>query len=94
MRRFLLVLIFGGVALGAVLAGSAAWWLHQPLALASEAVELDIEPGTSARGVAQAVAEAGVNVNPSWLFAWFRLSGEARKIKAGNYEITRGATPV
>ncbi len=58
------------------------------------ALELAIEPGTTARAVAQAVADAGVRVNPSLLYAWFRVSGEARNIKAGNYEIEAGITPV
>ena len=93
MRRFLLILILAGVALVVSLGGAGAWWLHQPLALVGDPVELAIEAGSSGRATAQAVAEAGVKVNPSWLFAWFRLSGDARKIKAGNYEITRGMTP-
>jgi UPF0755 protein len=28
------------------------------------------------------------------LFAWFRLSGQARQIKAGNYELETGVTPL
>jgi UPF0755 protein len=76
-----------------LLAGAAAWWLNQPLALSSETVDLSIEPGTSPRGVAQAAAEAGVDVNPTLLFWWFRLSGDARQIRAGSYELARGATP-
>jgi UPF0755 protein len=56
-------------------------------------VDLSIETGTSPRGVAQAAAEAGVDVNPTLLFWWFRLSGDARQIRAGSYELARGATP-
>jgi UPF0755 protein len=43
--------------------------------------------------VAQAVTDAGVDVDPRLLFAWFRLSGQARDIKAGSYELERGITP-
>jgi UPF0755 protein len=43
--------------------------------------------------VAQAVADAGVDVSPTLLFAWFRWSGQARQIKAGSYELQRGITP-
>ena len=96
MRRLLLGLFFL-LALGA---GAAAWWLHQPLVLnaarmvpGTTSLDLSIEPGTTPRGVAQAVADAGVQVNPQALFWWFRLSGQARKIKAGSYEIDPGATP-
>lgn len=75
------------------LLGAGAWWLSQPLALNVETVDLAIEPGTSARGVAQAVADAGVQVDPALLYWWFRLSGHAREIRAGSYEITQGTTP-
>jgi len=82
-----------GLLIAGLLAGAAAWWLNQPLALSSETVDLSIEPGTSPRGVAQAAAEAGVDVNPTLLFWWFRISGDARQIRAGSYELARGATP-
>jgi UPF0755 protein len=63
------------------------------MAQASATVDLSVEPGTSARGVAQAVADAGVQVNPLLLYGWFRLSGSARNIKAGSYEVGQGSTP-
>jgi UPF0755 protein len=80
------------VLLGLAGAGSV-WWLQQPLALTAVPVELSIEPGVPARGVAQAVVDAGVQVNPKLLYWWFRLSGHARQIKAGSYEIGQGVTP-
>ena len=90
MRRFLLVLLLIVLAAGA----GAAWWLHAPLQLpGGQAVELEIEPGTAPRRVAQAVAQAGVQVQPRWLWLWFRISGKDRQIRAGNYEITQGTTP-
>ena len=74
------------MAAAVVLAGAGAWWLQQPLALQNraEALDLSIEPGLGARSVADNVAGAGVEVNTSLLYAWFRLSGQARKIKAGS----------
>ena len=90
VRRLLIVLLLLIAAAGAV----AAWWLQRPLPLAgSQAVELEIEPGTAPRAVAAAVARAGVQVAPELLFWWFRLSGDARQIRAGNYEIPPGTTP-
>ena len=59
----------------------------------AQVLELDIELGTSPRQVAQAVAASGAEVWPAALFGWFRLSGQARQIKAGNYEITPGMSP-
>jgi UPF0755 protein len=85
---FLLVCI---ALLGA--AGYGWWWVRQPLHLAGPTVDVDIEPGTLPRGVAQAVADAGVAVDPELLYWWFRLSGQARLIKAGSYELENGVTP-
>lgn len=89
MRRVLAVLL---LAL-AGLAGAAYWWLDQPLALNPPAVDLSIEPGSSARDVADMVAQSGVRVRPEWLYVWFRWSGQDRQIKAGSYEIEAGTTP-
>lgn len=92
VRRLLIVLlVLAGVA--AVAVGAAAWWLGQPMRLSAPSVELEIEPGTSPKSVAQAVAEAGVAVDPRWLYLWFRVSGQDRQIRAGNYEIAAGTTP-
>lgn len=81
------------VLLAALLGGATAWWLNQSLPVNAEAVDLSIEPGTSVRGVAQAVSDAGVEVNPALLYWWFRLSDEARQIKAGSYELEPGVSP-
>jgi len=89
VRRFLLFLVLLGVAAFA----AATWWLEQPLVLAAESVDLSIEPRTSARGVANTIAHSGVDVSPQLLYAWFRVSGKARQIRAGSYEIERGTTP-
>ncbi|KQT10775.1 endolytic transglycosylase MltG [Ramlibacter sp. Leaf400] len=86
------VFLFGALALLAA-AGAGWWWVHQPLRLPAASVDLSIEPGTLPRGVAQAVSDAGVAVNPDLLYGWFRLSGQARQIKAGSYELEAGITP-
>jgi len=92
VRRALAALLL--VLAGLVgLVGACSWWLDQPLSLSAPAVDLSIEPGTSARGVADAVAQSGVQVRADWLYAWFRLSGQDRQIKAGSYEIETGTTP-
>ncbi len=92
VRRFLLVLLLLA-ALAAMLGGAAAWWLGQPLRTSAPSLELEIEPGTSPRGVAQAVVDAGVQTDARWLYYWFRLSGQDRQIRAGNYELNAGLTP-
>ena len=89
MRRFLVTVFF----LAALLGGWAFWWVHQPMRIAAPALDLSIEPGTRPRSVAQAVANAGVDIQPDLLYWWFRLSGKSRQIKAGNYELEAGLTP-
>jgi UPF0755 protein len=83
--RFVLLLVLS--------AGGVAWWLQQPMALKAVSVDLSIEPGTPVRAIAREVAEAGVQVNPTLLYWWFRLSGQARQIKAGSYEIESDTSP-
>jgi len=82
------------VFLAALVAGAAAFWVNQRLPLTADTVDLTVAPGMSAGDVAQAIHDAGVQTHPWLLQVWFRLSGDARKIKAGSYEIARGATPL
>jgi len=81
------------VLMALVAGGAAAWWLLQPLAQGAPSLELEIEPGTTPRGVARDVVKAGVQTDARLLYAWFRLSGKDRLIKAGNYEIPAGTSP-
>jgi UPF0755 protein len=93
LKRFLLTVFLLGslAALGA--GGWALWWVYQPLQLPAATVDLSIEPGALPRSVAQAVKDAGVDVNPDLLYLWFRFSGQDRLIKAGSYELETGITP-
>ena len=92
-KRLLTVLLLAsGLGLGV-----GAWWLYSPMALnlpaGSPVLDLEIEPGTRAAQVAEAVVASGAQVNLQLLRLWFRASGQARQIKAGSYEITPGSTP-
>ena len=93
MARLLKTVFLLGVLAVLAASGAGFWWVHQPLRLPAAAVDLSIEPGTLPRGVAQDVREAGIDVNPDLLYAWFRVSGQARDIKAGSYELEQGITP-
>jgi UPF0755 protein len=89
VRKLAIVVLVAALAL----AYTAYTWLNAPLQLASDSVDLSVEPGSSPREVALQVQQAGVTVNPTLLYWWFRLSGQARQIKAGNYELERDSTP-
>jgi len=82
------------ILLGCLAAAAAGvWWINQPLPLAARVVDLSVEAGTSARGVAQSAVAAGVQTSPRLLYGWFRLSGQARQIKAGSYELEDPISP-
>ena len=91
-RLLTVLLLASGLGLGV-----SAWWLYSPMALnlpaGSPVLDLEIEPGTRAAQVAEAVVASGAQVNLQLLRLWFRASGQARQIKAGSYEITPGSTP-
>jgi UPF0755 protein len=93
VRRFLLtVFLLVSIAMLGT-GGWALWWVYQPLRLPAPTVDLSIDSGTLPRAVAQAVSDAGVDVNPNLLYLWFRFSGQDRAIKAGSYELEAGITP-
>jgi UPF0755 protein len=91
--RWLLGIIGMLLLLGALAAASVWWWLDRPLPLAAPSVELSIEPGTTPREVAGGWVAAGVQAHPELLYQWFRWSGQARRIRAGSYEVEAGITP-
>jgi UPF0755 protein len=93
MMRWLLRLTLLALLLAGAAAGAAWWWLQQPLPLATTTVEASVEPGQNPRRVAELWVEAGVQVDPRWLYEWFRWSGRSRQIRAGSYEIHAGVTP-
>jgi UPF0755 protein len=77
----------------ALVAASVWAWLDRPLPLAAPSVELSIEPGSTPRDVANGWVAAGVQAPAELLYHWFRWSGQARRIRAGSYEIETGITP-
>ena len=57
--------LFGTLVILIVLLGGAtAWWAMRPLTLASQTVDISIEPQTTVSGIAQVVADSGVDVEP------------------------------
>ncbi|MEY2994331.1 MAG: hypothetical protein RL357_1266 [Pseudomonadota bacterium] len=70
-------------------------WVDSPLHVLNpeQSALVVVAPGASAKQVANAVVQAGVDV-PTWaLYAWFRWSGQSRQIQAGTYEFTPPLTP-
>jgi UPF0755 protein len=86
LKRIIWLVIAFSIAFLAV----SANWMLRPLPLRGETVDLSIEPQTAVRGIAKAVAQAGIDVDSDVLFLFFRLSGQSRALRAGSYEITQG----
>ncbi len=77
--------------LAALAAAAALWHLYQrPLTLREDRVEFVVPAGASARAVAQALREAGVEVNAHLFVAAARWHEAATRLRAGRYEIARG----
>jgi UPF0755 protein len=88
--RNLIVLLALAIAAAAA---AAWWWLDQPLPLTQPKVSVSIPAGSNPQQVARLWTQAGVQTPPTVLWAWFRFSGQAPKIKSGEYELEQGATP-
>ncbi|WP_310615311.1 endolytic transglycosylase MltG [Limnohabitans sp.] len=82
------------LALVLLLAAASGWWVLKPMSLPTATVDVSIAPQTPVREIAQAVTDAGVNVQPMVLYAFFRASGQSRKLRAGSYELSQGNTPL
>jgi UPF0755 protein len=98
VKRVLMGLLTLSLLVVLVVAGSVWLWLDRPLGMpvtvtAQQPLDVAIAPGTSARALAKQLTSAGIEA-PDWaLFAYFRLSGDSRRIQAGSYEFTPGLTP-
>ncbi len=94
MFRTLKSLILFGV-LAILAAGGWLWWFAtSPLQVGAPAVEFTIPPGSSLRAASRAIARAGVDMRP-WAFEVLgRIAGQPARIKAGQYEVRAGMTPL
>lgn len=76
----------------------ATWWfngaLHEPLELAEDGYTLEVERGSSLRSIAAQLRDAGVLEHPRVLSAYGRLTGQAERVQAGEYELQPGTTAV
>lgn len=90
--------VAAGVALAVVLSGVAGWiafdrWRNAPLAIGAEAVRIEIPKGQALAVTARKLAEQGVLEHPRWLILYARATGADARVRAGEYELTPGATP-
>jgi UPF0755 protein len=72
-----------------------SFWAHQPIIGPDRpAIDFSVKPGSGVRSSAQQIAKAGVPVHPALLTLLARITGKSASLKAGNYELKPGATPL
>lgn len=80
------------VALGFI--GWMGYFATQPIMLQASTVDFTVMAGSTLRSASRQIEAAGVAM-PAWQFALLgRALGKATEIKAGNYEVARGITPI
>ena len=90
-RRYLKI-ILSLTGLGGLLAVLALAWLVRTLPMSADLIDFSIEPGTSVAALSEQIVDSGVQTRPWMLHLMFRASGQARKLRAGSYEISRGTS--
>lgn len=87
----------GALALAVALLLVAAWCARYPFAelpLRSSPVSFSISSGSTLRGASHQMVQAGVLESALPFEIVTRLFGDPKNIKAGNYEVEKGLTPL
>jgi UPF0755 protein len=94
MRKWLKPALAG---VGVLVLLAAAWCIRYPLhelPLRASPLQFSVSPGSSLRSASHQMVEAGVLRSALPFEILTRLFGDPRNIKAGNYEVERGLTPL
>lgn len=93
MRRLVLAVLLIGICLAVA---GAAWtrsYLATPLRIPESGYQLEVASGSSWSAVVRKLAADGIVKFPAMLTAYGQLTGQAGRIKAGEYRLTPGMTP-
>ncbi len=90
MRR-----LFALIVLLALLAGAGAgYYAYRPLPLPATPFEFTLKQGSSLKGMARDMQQAGL-LEQDWAFVWLaRLLGKSGQLKAGKYALAHPVTPL
>ncbi len=92
--RLLKWTLFAALLTLAAAAGGFYYYANAPIALQQSPLAFDLKTGSSFRGAARQMADAGAIGEPFWFVLLGRVTGDASQIKAGNYEIESPITPL
>ncbi len=93
MRRLILAALIVGACLAAA---GTAWmriYLSTPLAIPEGGYQLEVVGGSSWSSVVRKLASDGIVEFPSILTAYGQFTGQAGRVKAGEYQLAPGLTP-
>jgi len=93
VTKILLWLVLLALLAAALVAWTGQWYARQPLKVKRGTTEFTIPRGMAMRQAANVVWNSGVAVDPRFLSLLARLSGRAKQIKAGTYQVKAGITP-
>jgi UPF0755 protein len=93
MLRLLSLFLVAALLAAAAATGYAWWFMTSPIPLAEDKVAFTIAPGSGLRAATRQMTAAGIRVQPLAFEALGRFEGKALEIKAGSYELSRGARP-
>lgn len=93
-RNLILILLLIGVMAALVAGWYAQRWLHAPLVGLQNPIAFELVKGKSMRTLSQELAAMGIVEHPRLWALWARYTGEANRLRAGEYALTPGLTPV
>ena len=97
MRKILIVaaLVCVAAALGLGGAAYAGWrFLNDPMTLPASGQIIDVAPGTPLSSLARQLNQNGILERPRVFSLYARVKGDATRIKAGEYQLEAGLTPL
>lgn len=87
------IILLAGAA-GVTAFSYAQHWLHQPIAGLNEPLAYELAKGKSMRALAADLHTRGIIEHPRLWALWARYTGEASRLRAGEYALTPGLTPL
>jgi UPF0755 protein len=94
-RYWLPLAALGVAAVGAAAFAAFAWrTLNTPLNVPPEGAWLEISSGTPLRRVGAQMNERGLLLHPFIFSTYARVTGDATRVRAGEYQILPGTTPL
>ncbi len=94
MRWLLMATLFGAILGTTWLVSEYRTFQRTPLAIPAQGLLYGVIPGTSLQGLAADLHSRGILQRPKFLIWTGRIQGLSEKLRAGEYQLTKGITPL